>query len=340
MNQKLLSSYDYAEIPATEPSPLLYWVSLLFITLGIAGTAVFLEADKLTQGMPFERLLSYKLTSYANLLLAGSGLLYLAHLRFTAEVVGKWATGLATAGAIGVSAALLARWFESYHVLQEGHAPITNLYEVTVLFSAITVVLYLAMESVYRTRSAGAFVMPIVLSAVLFEIWLVSNGQANPSNLMPALKSYWMHAHVLANFIGYGAFAVAAGAGVMYLLRARAETRGRPDAFAVRALPGLQQIDDLIFKSIAVGFPVFTLATILGAAWAYEAWGGYWSWDPKETWALIVWLNYAAWLHMRLIKGLRGPVLAWWAIVGLLVTAFAFLGVNMFLSGLHSYGQL
>jgi len=75
-------------------------------------------------------------------------------------------------------------------------------------------------------------------------------------------------------------------------------------------------------------------------ALAAEAWGGYWSWDPKETWALIVWLNYAAWLHMRLMKGLRGTVSAWWALVGLAVTTFAFLGVNMFLSGLHSYGTL
>ena len=89
-----------------------------------------------------------------------------------------------------------------------------------------------------------------------------------------------------------------------------------------------------------LGFAAFTIATILGALWAAEAWGGYWSWDPKETWALIVWLNYAAWLHMRQMKGMRGAPLAWWAIGGLLVTTFAFLGVNMFLSGLHSYGQL
>ena len=95
-----------------------------------------------------------------------------------------------------------------------------------------------------------------------------------------------------------------------------------------------------MYKSIAVGFAFFTIATILGAFWAAEAWGGYWSWDPKETWALIVWLNYAAWLHMRLMKGLRGTVSAWWALVGLVVTTFAFLGVNMFLSGLHSYGDL
>ena len=105
-------------------------------------------------------------------------------------------------------------------------------------------------------------------------------------------------------------------------------------------LPALEVLDDLMYKSIALGFAFFTIATILGAFWAAEAWGGYWSWDPKETWALIVWLNYAAWLHMRLMKGLRGSVAAWWALSGLAVTSFAFLGVNMFLSGLHSYGTL
>ena len=333
MSQELLSYVGNSEAAF---SPLQYWFSLLFVTLCIAGMAVFLEGGELTHGMPFEQLLSHKLISYANLLLVGSGVLYLAHLWFTANAVGKWATGLAAAGAIGVSAALLVRWFETYHVLLEGHVPISNLYEVTALFSAITVVIYLAMESVYRTRSAGAFVMPIVLGAVLFEIWLAANGQADPSNLIPALKSYWMHAIVLANFIGYGAFAVAAGAGIMYLLRARAERRGHPDAFALRVLPGLQQIDDLIFKSIAVGFPVFTLATILGAAWAYNAWGGYWSWDPKETWSLIVWLTYATYFHLRYVKGWEEARMAWWAILGFGVTLFCFLGVNLFLSGLHS----
>jgi len=105
-------------------------------------------------------------------------------------------------------------------------------------------------------------------------------------------------------------------------------------------LPSFEVLDDVMYKAIAVGFAFFTIATILGAFWAAEAWGGYWSWDPKETWALIVWLNYAAWLHMRLMKGLRGTFSAWWALTGLVVTSFAFLGVNMFLSGLHSYGTL
>jgi cytochrome c-type biogenesis protein CcsB len=134
------------------------------------------------------------------------------------------------------------------------------------------------------------------------------------------MSDYW------AVYFGVSAFIVA---GILW---------GRRQIAA--KLPSFEVLDDVMYKSIAVGFAFFTIATVLGALWAAEAWGGYWSWDPKETWALIVWLNYAAWLHMRLMKGLRGPFAAWWALVGLAVTTFAFIGVNMFLSGLHSYGEL
>lgn len=148
-----------------------------------------------------------------------------------------------------------------------------------------------------------------------------------------------MKIHVPANFIGYGAFAMAAMIGIAYLL-VNWRMEKSPNSGMVKAMPPLTMMDDLMYKSIALGFAFFTVATILGALWAAEAWGGYWSWDPKETWALIVWLNYAAWLHMRMTKGWSGAPMAWWAIVGLFVTLFAFLGVNMFLSGLHSYGTL
>ena len=148
-----------------------------------------------------------------------------------------------------------------------------------------------------------------------------------------------MKIHVPANFVGYGAFALAAMIGVAYIIKDAAVKRN-PEGLVALRLPSLDMMDDIMHKSIALGFAFFTIATVLGAMWAAEAWGGYWSWDPKETWALIVWLNYAAWLHMRLMKGLRGTPLAWWAVIGLFVTLFAFLGVNMFLAGLHSYGEL
>jgi cytochrome c-type biogenesis protein CcsB len=229
---------------------------------------------------------------------------------------------------------LLVRWYESYLLGADiGHIPISNLYEVFILFSLITALFYLYYEEHYATRAMGPFVLLVISAAVAFLLWYTVSRDAHEIQpLVPALQSWWMKIHVPANFIGYGTFSLAAMVGVAYLLSAKGILRER--------LPALEVLDDVMYKAIAVGFAFFTIATILGALWAAEAWGGYWSWDPKETWALIVWLNYAAWLHMRLMKGLRGNAAAWWAVLGLLVTTFAFIGVNMFLSGLHSYGTL
>jgi cytochrome c-type biogenesis protein CcsB len=229
---------------------------------------------------------------------------------------------------------MMVRWYESYLIGPDvGHIPVSNLYEVFILFALITAMFYLYYEERYETRQLGAFVLLIIGAAVAFLLWYtVSRDAAEIQPLVPALQSWWMKIHVPANFIGYGTFALAAMVGTAYLLKSHNILADR--------LPALEVLDDVMYKAISIGFAFFTVATILGALWAAEAWGGYWSWDPKETWALIVWLNYAAWLHMRLISGLRGRAAAWWAIVGLLVTTFAFLGVNMFLSGLHSYGEL
>ena len=293
---------------------------------------------------------------------------------------------------VAVSMALIGtmvRWYESYLIGPDiGHIPVSNLYEVFVLFCWLTAIFYLYFEQHYGTRALGAFVMLVVSAAVGFLLWYTVVREAHEIQpLVPALKSWWMKLHVPANFIGYGTFALAAMVAFAYLIKQQAtETRwwklaplwmlgvvlcfepvvfrktveGGGSYWAVyfgiaamivagilwgrrriaERLPAFEVLDDVMYKSIAVGFAFFTIATVLGALWAAEAWGGYWSWDPKETWALIVWLNYAAWLHMRLMKGLRGTVSAWWALVGLAVTTFAFLGVNMFLSGLHSYGTL
>ncbi|PCI19152.1 MAG: c-type cytochrome biogenesis protein CcsB [Piscirickettsiaceae bacterium] len=261
---------------------------------------------------------------------------FIGRSEFAGKVASAMTWSATTMGLVG----LMVRWRESYLIgLDVGHIPVSNLYEVFILFSIITALLYLFYERRYQTRALGSFVLLVISAAVAFLLWYTFDRQAaDIQPLVPALQSYWMKIHVPANFIGYGAFAIAAMVGTAYLVRAGAEQR-HSNGVAL-TLPSLEILDDLMYKSIALGFAFFTLATILGALWAAEAWGGYWSWDPKETWALIVWLNYAAWLHMRLTKGWRGKPMAAWAIIGLFVTLFAFLGVNMFLSGLHSYGEL
>jgi cytochrome c-type biogenesis protein CcsB len=241
-------------------------------------------------------------------------------------------TRAAWGGSLFALAGLLTRWYESYLMGPDiGHIPVSNLYEVFVLFSFLTTMLYLHIEQHLGSRQLGLFAMALVSAAIVF-MFKYGMGAHEIQPLIPALKSYWMKIHVPANFIGYGAFSMAAMFGAAWLLADR--------PFFASRLPSRVWLDELSYKAIALGFVFFTIATILGALWAAEAWGGYWSWDPKETWALIVWLNYAAWLHTRLVKNVRGALLAWWSLVGFVITLFAFLGVNMFLSGLHSYGSL
>ena len=263
-----------------------------------------------------------------------STLFYTLNLFFRSQNMGTTGSKFCWAAVYIGLTGMLVRWYESYLMGADiGHIPISNLYEVFILFCLVTALFHLYYEAKYQSLVLGSFVLWIIAAAVAFILWYSVTRDAHQIQpLVPALQSWWMKIHVPANFIGYGTFAIAAMVAIAYLLKAKNIMTDR--------LPSLELLDDVMYKAIAVGFAFFTIATILGALWAAEAWGGYWSWDPKETWALIVWLNYAAWLHMRLTKGLRGVVAAWWAIAGLFVTTFAFIGVNMFLSGLHSYGSL
>jgi cytochrome c-type biogenesis protein CcsB len=275
-----------------------------------------------------------------NIVFIFSAVSYIAYLFAPDSFMGRLATWSAWAGVYAGGSALLLRWHESYLISPDiGHAPVSNLYEVFILLCCVTTTVYLALEKRYQAKAMGAFVLTLVAAAVFFDIWLASVGEASIKPLVPALQSYWMKIHVPMNFIGYGSFSVACGAGMAYLWRSHLEKRGS-NARILAVMPTLDQLDQLAYKAVSIGFPAFTLATILGAAWASEAWGGYWSWDPKETWALIVWLTYGAYLHARVSHGWHGRALAWWAVAGFLVTLFCFLGVNMYLSGLHSYGRL
>jgi len=354
-----------------------------------AGLALLLYQNDLARAEQVF-FLKYLLSSQSAILWM-SALFMLATVCYWAGLFSPTAAWLGTALTWGAVFAgltgLLVRWRESHLMGPDlGHIPVSNLYEVFVLFSLITALFYLYYERKYATRALGGFVLLVISSAMVFLLWYSFTrdaGQIQP--LVPALKSWWMKLHVPANFIGYGTFSLAAMVGFAYLVKQHGQTASwarlaplfvlgvllcaepmvfRTDGLSAtwmiyggvgvvvtgailagrrriaQALPSLEVLDDIMYRAIAVGFAFFTVATVLGALWAADAWGAYWQWDPKETWALIVWLNYAAWLHMRLIKGLRGTMAAYWALVGLLITGFAFLGVNMFLSGLHSYGEL
>jgi len=290
--------------------------------------------------------LKYLISSQAaimwmNALFVLATLVYFLAVFKKSEFAGKTATTMVWAAATFGFVGMLVRWRESYLInFDYGHIPVSSLYEVFILFVVITSLIYLYYEQKYKTRSLGGFVMLVISASVMFILWYTFDREAHVIQpLVPALKSWWMKIHVPANFVGYGTFSIAAMVGLAYIITHKVQQKN-PNSTFVKAMPSLEVMDDIMYKNIALGFAFFTIATVLGAMWAAEAWGGYWSWDPKETWALIVWLNYAAWLHIRMTKGWRGVPMAWWALIGLLITTFAFLGVNMFLSGLHSYGEL
>jgi cytochrome c-type biogenesis protein CcsB len=167
------------------------------------------------------------------------------------------------------------------------------------------------------------------------EIWgAMVQSRAIP-DLMPALQSVWMAIHVPVMFTAYAAFAVAFAIGIVYLIQERHLKSKHPSKLS-EALPALEPLDTMIYRLIGWGFPVLTLGIILGARWAYDAWGRYWGWDAKETWALITWFTYAIYLHMRLVMSWRGRKTVILSVAAFAIVLFTYIGVN-YLSELHGF---
>jgi cytochrome c-type biogenesis protein CcsB len=210
------------------------------------------------------------------------------------------------------------------------------MYESLVFFAWCIAIFYLFLEHKFKNRLIGAFAVPFAFVSMA----LASLTSPDIQPLVPALQSNWLIAHVVTCFVGYAAFAVAAGLGIMYLLRSTSIAGGKeknPDGL-LATLPSLKVIDDITHKTIVFGFLWLSGGIITGAVWANSAWGTYWSWDPKETWSLITWFVYAGALHARFTKGWGGKRIAWLAIIGFVAVIFTYYGVNYLLSGLHSYG--
>ncbi|MCE5387948.1 MAG: c-type cytochrome biogenesis protein CcsB [Acidithiobacillus sp.] len=271
--------------------------------------------------------------------IALSALGYYSYLFLGSDLGGRWGQRLAWVAATLGFAGLAIRWRETYLGHPSwGHIPVSNIYDVMVLFCAMTILFYLYHEEESDSRGLGAFVLPLVLIADIFLLWVGAAYHLDRIQpLVPALQSFWMKIHVPSMFVAYANFYISAMAALAYLLKDRALQRG---GLLRDRLPSLEILERSFTGTIAFGFLFFTVGTILGAVWAARAWGGFWSWDPKETWALIVWLNYAGFLHARSQKNWHGRPMAWWAVTSLIVVTFCFIGVDLFLGGLHSYGKL
>lgn len=275
-------------------------------------------------------MLNVRLFDITTLLFGVASVNYVAALYGRRETLARLGTWICVAAAIVSTAALGVRWAESYK-MGIGRIPVTNLYESLVFFAWAVNLFYLLVEWKYRSRTFGAFVLPIAFGTMLFAF----TNESSIQPLVPALQSYWLHAHVITCFIGYAAFAVSAGVAVMYLLKEKREA-AKVTGGVVGLFPGTKVLEDLVYKTIIWGFPFLTAGIITGAAWANYAWGTYWSWDPKETWSLITWLIYASLLHARLLKGWHGRRIAWMAVLGFMAVIFTYLGVN-YLPSIHAY---
>jgi cytochrome c-type biogenesis protein CcsB len=254
---------------------------------------------------------------------------------------------------LALTAQLVLRWWDS------GHFPISNLYESLCFLAWGCTLAQLLVERAWSSPLVSAASSPMALGCVAFASFALPDRLQEASPLVPALRSSWLIMHVSVIMLSYAALLVGSLLSVAVLftnrdqaLQLRSSSIGggayRQSSLAGSTAAGLQlesvsmstaeQLDSLSYRTITVGFLLLSVGLVSGAVWANEAWGSWWSWDPKETWALICWLVYAAYLHTRLIRGWQGRKPALVASAGLVVIVVCYIGVNLLGIGLHSYG--
>jgi cytochrome c-type biogenesis protein CcsB len=235
-------------------------------------------------------------------------------LGLAATVAFLAAFGLQTAG-------LAARWIITTH------PPLATMYEYALTMSWLVALSFLIVMARFRRVVLGVIVSPVLVLVLVLASLLPKEAS---KQLMPALQSYWFYIHVTLAACAEGAFVVAAGAGIIYLFRRK---KDREKEF----LPSHDLLEEIISRSLRIGYPLFTIGALFaGAIWAQYAWGSFWSWDPKETGSLVLWLYYTLLLHQNMRGAWRGRTLAVMSIVGLAIAIASFVG-NLFFGGMHAY---
>ena len=286
----------------------------------------------------------------------------LAFWKVSSEHTSGLVTLLIATANLALTAQLVLRWWQS------GHFPISNLYESLCFLAWACTLTQLLVERTWPTPIVAAAATPMGLGCIAFASFALPDQLQEASPLVPALRSSWLVMHVSVIMVSYAALLVGSLLSVAVLvtdrghaLELRSSSIGsggyRRAALATPlgsvgdpegTMPSVElssvqftrneRLDSLSYRTITVGFLLLTVGIISGAVWANEAWGSYWSWDPKETWALICWLVYAAYLHTRLSRGWQGRRPALVASAGLVVIGVCYIGVNLLGIGLHSYG--
>jgi len=261
---------------------------------------------------------------------------------------------LVAAANLALTAQLVLRWWQS------GHFPISNLYESLCFLAWASTLTQLLVERSYPSPVVAAAATPMALGGVAFASFALPDQLQQAAPLVPALRSSWLVMHVSVIMVSYAALLVGSLLSLAVLVTDRGQqlelrsssigsggfrqaelagvAGGAGFNFSSGSLSLSEQLDSLSYRTITVGFLLLSVGIVSGAVWANEAWGSWWSWDPKETWALICWLVYAAYLHTRLSRGWQGRRPALVAVAGFVVICVCYIGVNLLGIGLHSYG--
>ena len=250
-------------------------------------------------------------------------ILYFFHIAARKDALSRLAIGLQCLGLVLHTAALICRGIGA------GRLPLTNQYEFATCFSWGLCLVSLVFILKYRFPVLGAFASPVTFLVIGYA----AMQSREVRELMPALRSGWLGFHVSTAIISYGAFGVSFVLSILFLLRDTIKDRG----FLDQHIPGRETLDMISYRSVCLGLLFLTFTILTGAIWAERAWGSYWSWDPKETWSLVTWIVYAAYLHLRLRRGWQGKAAAIFAVIGFVCVLFTYIGVNTFLPGIHSY---
>ena len=250
---------------------------------------------------------------------------YLFFIVIRKDLPGRIAGYLQTGGLAAHTAALILRGIAA------GRVPMTNQFEFSTCFAWALCLVSLVFILKYRFTVLGVFATPVIL--LIMGYASIQNREIG--RLMPALNSGWLVFHVSTAILAYGAFGVSFVLGLIFLMRGRI----RKDSFLDQHIPENDKLDFIEYRSVSLGMLFLTVTIILGAFWAKQAWGSYWSWDPKETWSLVTWIVYAIYLHLRITRKWQGKAAAIFAVTGFICVMFTYIGVNIFLPGLHSYAN-
>lgn len=262
-------------------------------------------------------------------------LLYFLYVAIKKPLLSKLAVRVQIAALVVHTAAIVLRGVDM------GRLPMANQYEFATAFAWALALVSLIFILKFNFPVLGAFASPVTLLLAVYaglmklsELRTVAvNGADSIRNLMPALRSSWLGIHVSTVIVAYGAFGVSFVLSILFLVR----DKMKADGFWDSHIPQREKLDTISYRCISLGMMFLTVTIFIGGIWAENAWGSYWTWDPKETWALVTWLIYLVYLHLRIRKGWNGRTAAIFGVVGFVCVLFTYIGVNTLLPGLHSY---